>query len=165
MKKVILLAAVALLLFSASGFAETGIGVTANYPLFYYFWGDEQVRFEDLSVGATIRSKQSILLLDVTALYPLRGFGVAGLVDVGVCLDLFMFRIALVGGLDAMYYFDSENFYWGPNVKANVDLKLGPATVGVSAVIPLTSLISDDWHRQDALLYFAGVSLNAIFWF
>jgi len=165
MKKVLVLAAVALLLFSASGFAETGIGVTANYPLWNYFWGDEQVNLKDFSVGATIRSKQSILLLDVTALYPLRGYGVAGLVDVGLCLDLFMFRIAVLGGLDARYGFDSENFYWGPNIKANVDLKLGPATVGLSAVIPLTSIISDDDDRQMALLYFAGVSLNAIFWF
>jgi len=165
MKKVLLFAVLALLLFSASGFAETGIGVTANYPIFHYFWGDEQVEFEDFSVGATIRSKQSILLLDVTALYPLRGYGVAGLLDVGVCFDLFMLRIAALGGLDVMYGFETEEFYWGPNIKANVDLKLGPATIGLSAVIPLTSLISDDDDTQMSLMYFAGLSLNLIYWF
>jgi hypothetical protein len=165
MKKVLVFAVLVLLLFSVSGFAETGIGLSANYPIFHYFWGDEQVEFEDFSVGATIRMKQSILLLDVTALYPLRGYGVAGLFDVGLCFDLFMLRIAALGGLDAMYGFDSENFYWGPNVKANVDLKLGPATVGLSVVIPLTSLISDDDDTQMSLMYFAGVSLNLIYWF
>ena len=165
MKKVIVLAAVALLLFSASAFAETGIGVSAHYPIGYYFWGDEQVEFEDFSVGATIRSKQSILLLDVAALYPLAGFAVAGLADVGLCLDLFMFRIALVGGVDAIYFFSTENFYWGTNIKANVDLKLGPATIGLSGVMPLTVFLSDDNTQLDALSYFAGVSLNAIFWF
>jgi len=165
MKKMLVISVAALLLLAASGFAETGIGVSANYPVFYYFWGDEEVNFQDFSVGATIRSKQSILLLDVMALYPLRGYGVAGLFDVGLCFDLFMFRIAVAGGLDAYYSFKSENFYWGPNVKANVDLKLGPATVGLSAVIPLTTLISDDDDRRFALLYFAGVSANLIFWF
>lgn len=165
MKKVFLIAVLVLLLISAVGFTETGIGATAHYPFLFTEKG-EKPELEDLLVGASVRSKHSILLLDLTGLYAVQGHLVAGLLDVGVCFDLFFFRLGVVGGLDAFYTLDGEYFTWGPNIKTNVDLKLGPATVGLSGVIPLTSLITDDDYRAgDLRTVFAGISLNVMLWF
>ncbi len=168
MKKIMGLVFLLLLLVSATGFAETGIGVTAHYPIIMGVGGGDP-ELDDFWVGASLRTKQSILLLDLSALYALNGIAAGGILDIGVCFDLFMFRIAVLGGIDLKYYLvdvlERENFYWGPNVKANVDLKLGPVTAGLSGIIPLTRFISDDEHRKDSLLTFAGVSLNVIFWF
>jgi hypothetical protein len=165
MKKVCLIAVLALLLFAATGFSETGIGATAHYPIFFTEKG-EKPQLDDLLVGASLRYKRSILLMDMTGLYAVQGHLVAGLLEGGVCFDLLLFRLALAGGLDALYNWDIEYFTWGPNVKANVDVKLGPATIGLSAVLPLTSLITDDEDRAgDLRVVFSGISLNVMFWF
>lgn len=166
MKKVLVIAVLALLLMSVSGFAETGIGVTAHYPFYVVGLLGDEPSVDFLMIGASLRSKQSIFLLDVTGLYPLKGGLICGIVDIGVCFDVFFFRLAVAGGLDGFYSLNSEDFFWGPNIKTNVDFKLGPATVGLSGVIPLTMLISDDEFRVGNLReVFTGISLNVIYWF
>jgi hypothetical protein len=164
MKKVVVAAVMALLLTSVSGFAETGIGATVYYPAFMEKYSGNSP-LDHLLVGANLRSKHSILLLDISGLYELGNDLIMGFGDVGLCFDLFLFRIGVLGGVNVRYSWNFDSFLWAPNVKADVDLKLGPATVGVSAVVPLPALVLDDSEEVATMRGYTGVSLNVLFWF
>jgi hypothetical protein len=166
MKKIVLATVILLMVFTASGFTETGIGVTAHYPAWALYDAEEGIQMKQFFVGGTIRSKHSILLLDISALYHLMGSTLLGLADVGLCFDLFFFRLGLVGGFQGMYFMKANEYSFCLNGKVNFDVKLGPATVGLSAVVPIYALRFDDQpDRGEGLFILAGVSLNLVYWF
>jgi hypothetical protein len=180
MKKTIVFALALLALIASSGSAQVGIGFTAGYPVGYAFY--YQANYHELPDpspifwGATVKWKHSSLLIDSGI-----GFWGAGsvnlsygYVDLGVSLDLWIFRFGLAGGLD-MVNISAPGYpsyaEVGPSVKTSLDLKLGPVTAGASAAFPLDVFLAflrqeDIISSQKFIRIFAGhVSLNVVYWF
>jgi hypothetical protein len=144
----------------------SGMGYQYPVPLFW---------------GVTLRYKPSALLID-------SGVGVwelgnlsYGYLDLGLCIDVWAFRIALCGGVDAII-FNPSNFLYDPslpiycavgfNGKVILELKIGDTTVGLSAGIPVDTLVNGlrnnglSGGTHDGLrLFTAQASLSLVYWF
>jgi hypothetical protein len=168
MKKLLAVSVLALLLVSAAGAAETGIGVSALYPGWAIQNLDDGFRVNQIFIGATVRSKHSLLLLDLGGLYGFSESVVSGFADAGVCFDLFFFRFGLVGGINGLYLMDDGEFSFCLNGKANVDVKLGPVTAGLSLMLPIYPVgaeFADEYQYDILFAYHGGLYANLIYWF
>jgi hypothetical protein len=165
MKKVLIIAGMLLVVVTGSVLAETGIGVSVAYP---HFWMVQTPELEDiewynLCLGATVRSKRSIFLLDLGGYYWFGSPSAFAYLDVGLCVDLFMLRIGLVGGIEGSFFWViEEGFDYSLNIKPNIDIKLGKVTAGLSALIPFG--IED---KKIAPTYYTPflISASIMYWF
>lgn len=177
----ILLAAIA-----ASGSAQVGFGVTVGYSPGLAAEMDASSSFENqypapLFWGVTLRYKPSLLQIDSGVSVWDFGSLVYGYLDIGLAIDLWVFRIGLSGGIDVVTFNASQflydaslsNYYAvGFNAKLCLDLKLDDATIGLSAGIPVDALVNTLRNNgslsgtHDGLrLATAQASLNLVYWF
>jgi hypothetical protein len=177
----ILLAAIA-----ASGSAQVGIGMTVGYSPGLAAEMDTSSSYENqypapLFWGVTLRYKPSLLLIDSGVSFWDFGSLFYGYLDLGLSIDLWVFRIGLSGGVDVvnvnlsrlLYDPSLPNYYaMGFNGKVCLDLKVKDATVGLSSGIPVDALVNALRNNgslggtHDGLrLVTAQVSLNLVYWF
>jgi hypothetical protein len=176
----ILLAALA-----PSGVAQVGVGVTVGYPAVLAMEMETSSMGYQYPVpllwGITLRYKPSALLIDSgVSVWEFGGLSY-GYLDLGLCIDVWAFRIALCGGVDAIV-FNPSNFqvdtslpvYWavGFNGKVLLELKIRNITVGLSAGIPVDALVNAlrnnglSGGTHDGLrLVTAQASLSLVYWF
>ena len=174
---------------AAAGSAQVGIGITTAFPPAlaaesydsHDSYGMEPQYTEFLFWGVTLRYKPSLLLIDVGVSQWELGSLLYGYFDVGLCVDLWVFRFALCGGVDVMNVSPSrllddpsyEDYHAvGFNAKVSLDLKLGNSTIGLSAGIPVDTLVNalrngtSTETTHDALrLFTAQASLSYVYWF
>jgi len=148
-------------------FAEFGLGAAAffNSPVLI---GQEPelsgLRSGGFTFGGDLRFKLSILQLEALGLVTVED-GATALdlyTDVGLALDVLFLRLSLGAGPNFTYVFGggADPAMFGFNIKANVDVKLGHFSLGVSYI---TGLMVDgglDWDRSTGLL---GASV--LYWF
>jgi hypothetical protein len=177
----ILLAAVA-----ASGSAQVGIGMTVGYSPALAAEMDTSSSLENqypapLFWGVTLRYKPSLLLIDSGVSFWDFGSLYYGYLDLGLSIDLWVFRVGLSGGVDVVSVNPSRflddpslpSYYAvGFNGKVGLDLKLEDATVGLSVGIPVDALVNVLRNNgslggtHDGLrLVTAQASLNFVYWF
>ncbi len=178
----ILLTAVA-----AAASAQVGVGITTAFPPALAAesepsYGMEPQYTEFLFWGITLRYKPSLLLIDVGVSQWEFGGLLYGYFDLGLCLDLWVFRFALCGGVDVINFSPSlllqdpsyQDYHAvGFNAKVSLDVKLGDSTVGLSAGIPLDTLVNalrtypslGGALHDELRLFTAQVSLNFVYWF
>lgn len=156
-----------LLALSGPGYAETGLGLSAGYPLWAAMMYDAEFDAQALFAGAVVRWKPSAFLLDAGVSRWLNGGLMLAYLDMGVCFDLWVFRFGLGGGIDLVRWSEPG---WGSyselgfNGKLNFDVKLGRVTVGVSALVPIDALLSE--YPEDRLTIFAAQPMvNVLYWF
>jgi len=81
--------------------------------------------------------------------------------DVGLALDLLFLRLSLGAGPNFTYEFGgADPFMPGFNAKANVDIKLGKLSVGLSYIM---GLVVDNGIALDKSTGLLGVSV--LYWF
>ena len=122
-------------------FADFGIGgaVFYNSPVLIGQEVDTSgIGLSDFTFGANARYKFSFLQLDGLVLLTLGDNAVAdAFLDVEACLDLLMLRLSAGLGPNLSYNFSDGGMETGFNAKANVDLKLGKISLGLSYIMAL----------------------------
>jgi hypothetical protein len=176
----ILLAAIA-----ASGSAQVGVGITVGYSPGLAAEMGTSSSIENqyplpLFWGVTLKYKPSLLLIDSGVSFWDFGALYYAYLDLGLSIDLWVFRIGLSGGLDVVRFNSSQFAYdsslpdyyaVGFNGRVSLDLKVEDATVGLSAGIPVDALVNALNHGtlsgpHDGLrLATAQASLNLVYWF
>ena len=161
--------ALLLMVLATPGFAETGIGLSVGYPVWTIIAHDLEFVAETLFVGVDFRWKPSLFQLDaglskwmvpdskVTSIYA----------DAGICFDLWVLRVTLAGGFDAVHFGDIG---WGPytdlglNAKANLDVKIGPVSVGANILVPFDIFRLPEPYNHPRV-FSAQAMVNVLYWF
>ncbi len=155
MKKVFWIVSIALLP-PLGLFAETGFGVTAMYQspmLSGRGPAPSTLDWDDFSFGGNLRFKLAFLQAETLALLtPGGGPALEGYLDGGLALDLFVLRLSAGVGPDLRYRFDTGELRTGLNAKANVDLKLGRVSFGLSYILALDVQDGISLDRSNGLL-------------
>jgi hypothetical protein len=167
------------------GIAQVGVGVTVSYSAGFALEMETSSMGYQYPVplfwGVTLRYKPSALLIDSgVSVWELGGLSY-GYLDLGLCVDVWVFRIALCGGVDAIIFSPSNSLddstlpvYYaaGFNGKVIIELKIGDATVGLSAGIPVDTLVNGLRNNglsggiHDGLrIVTAQASLSLVYWF
>ena len=156
----------ALCLVPLLSFAELGLGGAAffNSPVLI----GQDVTASGLTSGGftfgpDLRFKLSILQLEALGLVTVAGGSTALdlYTDVGLALDLLFLRLSLGAGPNFTYEFGgADPFMPGFNAKANVDIKLGKLSVGLSYIM---GLVVDNGIALDKSTGLLGVSV--LYWF
>jgi len=166
MKKRVLIV-LALCLVPLLSFAELGVGGAAffNSPMLI----GQEVTSSGLTsggftFGGDLRFKLSILQLEALGLVTVAGGDTALdlYTDVGLALDLLFLRLSLGAGPNFTYVFGggADPFMPGFNAKANVDVKLGKISLGLSYIM---GLVVDGGVALDKSTGMLGVSV--LYWF
>jgi hypothetical protein len=168
MSKLSWMAVILLLAGAAGAFAETGIGLSAGYPV--YVLVDYGFEPEALFAGVVARWKPSLFLLDAGFAFLLGGGLTYGFLNAGLCIDLLFLRFALSAGLDFVHYGEPGWSYLDPglNVRTSLDFKLGPVSLGVSAAVPVDVLIGflrQEDVSSDLRVLACQPAVNLIYWF
>jgi hypothetical protein len=169
MKKLIWLVSLLLLLMAIGGFAETGIGISAGYPV--YFITEMGFEPQALFAGATLRWKPSWFLLDAGFSFCLVDGMYYGFLDAGFCFDLSFLRFGLAAGFDFVRISMPGYGSWtapGINAKLNLDIKISRVSIGVSGTVPLDLLFRREEvysEQQESRIVALMPALNIIYWF
>ena len=165
----VIVGALLLMMLAAPGFAETGIGLSVGYPVWTIIAHDLEFETRTLFVGANVRWKPSVLQLEaglskwmlpdskITSIYG----------DAGICFDLWVIRVTLAGGFDAVHFGDIG---WGTytdvglNAKANLDVKIGPVSVGANILVPF-DIFGLPEPYYDPRVFSAQAMVNVLYWF
>ena len=139
MKRILLLVLVIGVL-PLSLFAELGVGGAAflNSPVLIGQAPDlDGIGVEDFTFGGDLRFKLGLLQADALALVTM---GETPIIDVyadaQLALDILLFRISAGAG-PTFHYEAGNGAFLGFNAKANVDIKLGRLSVGLSYIMNL----------------------------
>ena len=146
-------------------FAELGLGGAAflNSPVLI---GQTPVlkglSLDNFTFGGNVRFKLSFFQLDALALLTMAESPIVDLyADAELALDILLFRLSAGAGPTIHYKFGgSDGFNLGFNAKVNVDIKLGPVSVGLSYVM---NLIVDNGISLDKSTGMLGATV--LFWF
>ena len=171
----------------AAASAQVGVGITTAFPPALAAgsepsYGMEPQYTEFLFWGITLRYKPSLLLIDVGVSQWQFGGLLYGYFDLGLCVDLWVFRFALCGGVDVINFSPSrllqdpsyQDYHAvGFNAKVSLDVKLWDSTVWLSAGIPLDTLVNalrnypslGGTTHDELRLFTAQASLNFVYWF
>jgi hypothetical protein len=180
MKKAVLFALALLAVIAPAASAELGFGLTAGYPVGYAFY--YQANYGGLPDpapifwGVTVKWKPSGLLVDSGIGYWDAGSSTSflyGYLDLGVGLDLWIFRLGLAGGVDVINVsapgYPSYSAV-GLSAKPSLEVRLGPVTVGASMAFPLDIILAvmnqeNVMMGDNFLRIFAGhASLYLVYW-
>jgi hypothetical protein len=161
-----ILIVLALCLVPLLSFAELGVGGAAffNSPVLVGQPVDKSVFDNGFSFGGDLRLKLAILQLEALGLVTTGG-GETALdlyTDVGLALDVLFLRLSLGAGPNFTYIFGDapDPSILGFNAKANVDVKLGHLSLGVSYIM---GLAVDNGIALDKSTGKLGVSV--LYWF
>jgi len=164
MKKTLILVLV-LAFIPLLSFAELGLGASAffNSPVLIGTPIDKsELREGGFTFGGDARFKLSILQLEALGLVTLGDQKSIDLyADAGLALDLAILRLSLGVGPTVFFLLDSTDpNLVGFNAKANVDVKLGRLSVGLSYIM---DLMVEDGIALDKSTGMLGA--NVLFWF
>ncbi len=162
---------------------QVGVGLNVGYPVgFVAFYTDVygEMDRQPIFLGATLKWRPSILIIDSgVSFWGYSGTSLMyGYLDLGLSLDLWVFRFGLCGGFDLVNASESGSTgtysyaATGFNARLSLDVKLGRITVGASLAAPIDVLMKvfvDQTGIEtfaDELRLFAGhASLNIVYWF
>jgi hypothetical protein len=173
MGKSVMFGFILLLVVAWAGLADTGVGITAAYPM-YFTPVVSDYDFEPSLIfgGVTLRWKPSALLVDVGLSFAYHGMLSSSFLNVGACFDLLILRVGLAAGLYLAGICDPDEGSYtvgGLDAKVNLDVKLGRISVGVSALVPpdvLLDLFSFYYDVEDDIRIVAGqAAVTVIYWF
>ena len=162
MRKMLLVLLVVLL--PAAAFAELGVGgaVLYNSPLLSGGKVDAiDFNVNKFSFGPDLRFKIWILQLEALVL---GSFGSSssldGYLDAGLAFDILFLRLSAGAGINGTYNFDNGSFDKGFNAKANVDLKFGKFSVGLTYILDVAVDNGIKWNLSSGLL-----GAQVMYWF